>query len=204
MQEATGIKSANKPSETELLRRVADGDHEALHCLYMEFFGRLGRFLTRVTTRPEVIEEIINDTMLAVWTQAGQFRGESKLSTWIFGIAYRLALKALQRDKRATHAPFDDVLEEELSDDIEVADLLGRAEIDDWLAAALNRLSGEHRLTIELAYFMGLSCEEIADITGCPVGTVKTRMFYARRYLKKSLRELAEPVAGRRGPEGME
>lgn len=183
---------------------MAEGDRTALHSLYVEYFGRLGRFLTRVTTRPEVIEEIINDTMLAVWNQAGQFRGDSKPSTWIFGISYRLALKALRRDRQHAHEPLEDVPEAALSDHDEVGDLLGRAEADDWLATAIDRLSAEHRLAIELAYYMGMSCEEISEIAGCPVGTVKTRIFYARRYLKRSLRELAEPIVRRHGLEGTE
>lgn len=202
MNKAAGSRGAGKPSDAELLRRIAGRDREALHGLYLEYFGRLGRFLTRVTTRPEVIEEIVNDTMLAVWNQAGQFRGDSRPSTWIFGIAYRLALKAMRRSKRALHAPIEQVPEENLVDDeATLGDLLERAETDDWLAQALEQLSAEHRLAIELAYFMGMSCEEISEVAGCPQGTVKTRIFYARRYLGRILRELAEPAGGRRGPE---
>jgi len=204
MQGATGIRTATRPSEAELLQRVAEGDRRALHCLYMDYFGRLGRFLTRVTTRPEVIEEVINDTMLAVWHQAGQFRGDSKPSTWIFGISYRIALKTLQRGSRTDCMALDIGPGEDLGDDTEVGDLLGRAEVEDWLAAALEQLSTEHRLAIELAYYMGMSCEEIAQVTDCPVGTVKTRIFYARRYLRKTLKELAEPAATRLGLEGKE
>lgn len=174
-----------------LLRSVARGDQQAFHRLYLAYFGRLGRFLARVTTRPELTEEIINDTMLAVWRQAGQFRGDSMPSTWIFGIAYRLALKALRRDQPAV---VDALPEPDEDDEAEGLDeLLGRAEVQDWLQQGLTRLSAEQRLAVELAYFMEMTCEEIAAITGAPAGTVKTRIYHARRHLRRILRQIAAP-----------
>jgi RNA polymerase sigma-70 factor (ECF subfamily) len=177
--------------EAELLRRVAARDHAAFHQLYLEYFGRLGRFLTRVTRQPEVIEEVINDTMLAVWNQAGQFRGDSRPSTWIFGIAYRVALKALRRD---ASMPADSSMPADVFDTGVADGQLMCAEIDDWLQQGLGQLSAEHRMAIELAYYMGMSCEEIAAITSCPVGTVKTRIFHARLHLRRILNLLAGPT----------
>ena len=186
--------------EAELLRRVAQCDRAAFHRLYLEYFGRLGRFLTRVTRQPEVIEEVINDTMLAVWNQAGQFRGDSRPSTWIFGIAYRVALKAVRRD---TPFPTDPSMTDEI-EDAGIADgLLRHAEIDDWLQQGLGQLSAEHRMAIELAYYMGMSCDEIATITDCPVGTVKTRIFHARLHLRRILNLLASPKGLGRDTGGM-
>jgi RNA polymerase sigma-70 factor (ECF subfamily) len=184
---------ANRSDDGALLARIRDGDRDALRQLYQVYSRRLSRFLTRLTREPRLIEEIVNDTMLVVWQHAGEFRGDSQPSTWILGIAYRRALKALERDhtaaRRSTaaresattlHGPVIDAL-------------VASAELDDWLRAALEKLSPEHRLTLELAYFLGLSCEEIAKIAGCPEGTVKTRMFYARRQLRELLVTLASP-----------
>ena len=183
-------RKAGQVDDAELLRRVGQRDRAAFHQLYMDYFGRLGRFLTRVTRRPEVIEEVINDTMLAVWNQAAGFRGDSRPSTWIFGIAYRVALKAVQRGAQPLHGPPDPGLDMDAG---ELEGLLGRAELDDWLQRGLGCLSAEHRLAVELAYFMGMSCDEIAAITGCPAGTVKTRIFHARLHLKRVLQQLAAP-----------
>ena len=184
---------ANRPDDGVLIARIRDGDREALRQLYQVYSRRLSRFLARLTREPRLIEEIVNDTMLVVWQHAGEFRGDSQPSTWILGIAYRRALKALERDitaaRRSTearenatalHGPMIDAL-------------VASAELDDWLRAALGTLSPEHRMTLELAYFLGLSCEEIAKIAGCPAGTVKTRMFYARRQLREVLVSLASP-----------
>jgi RNA polymerase sigma-70 factor, ECF subfamily len=188
---------ANRPDDGTLIARIRDGDRDALRQLYQVYSRRLSRFLARLTREPRLIEEIVNDTMLVVWQHAAEFRGDSQPSTWILGIAYRRALKALERDNSAArrstaaresatalHGPVVDAL-------------VASAELDDWLRAALEKLSPEHRMTLELAYFLGLSCEEIAKIAGCPEGTVKTRMFYARRQLRELLVTLASPGSAR-------
>jgi RNA polymerase sigma-70 factor, ECF subfamily len=186
--------AADAAGELQLLERTARGDREAFQRLYFVFHRRLTRFLLRVTRRPDVTEEIINDTMLVVWERAGDFRGESHLSTWIMGIAYRRALKRLSSERRTERASSIDDWSALL--DVEsMADLAQRAELVDWLDTAFTRLSPEHRLTIQLTYLLGMSCEEIANITECPINTVKTRMFYARQRLRELLVTLATPTA---------
>lgn len=186
--------AADPAGELHLLERTARGDREAFQRLYFVFHRRLARFLLRVTRRPDVTEEIINDTMLVVWQRAGDFRGESHLSTWIMGIAYRRALKRLSSERRPEQAGWvDDSLA--LLDAEALTDLAQRAELVDWLDAAFARLSPDHRLTLQLTYLLGMSCEEIASMTECPVNTVKTRMFYARQRLRELLSTLATPTA---------
>lgn len=186
--------AADPAGELHLLERTARGDREAFQRLYFVFHRRLARFLLRVTRRPDVTEEIINDTMLVVWQRAGDFRGESHLSTWILGIAYRRALKRLNREPRSEHVGATDDWSATL-DAQALTDLAQQVELVDWLDTAFARLSPEHRLVIQLTYLLGLSCEEIASITECPVNTVKTRMFYARQRLRELLATLATPTA---------
>jgi RNA polymerase sigma-70 factor (ECF subfamily) len=188
-------RDTTAPADVELISSIGRRDREAFRQLYMAYFGRLGRFLCRITTRPQLIEEVINDTMLVVWNSADRFRGDSRPSTWIFGIAYRVALKAIDRDRRALPPAQDTIPIEQAGEELAVDDLLDRAELDDWLGMALDRLSPEHRLSLELAHFMGFTCEEIARITGCPVGTVKSRIHHARVHLRNSLRQLAASSA---------
>ena len=188
------MTAAEVAGELQLLERTARGDREAFQRLYYLFHRRLTRFLLRVTRRPDVTEEVINDTMLVVWQRAADFRGDSHLSTWILGIAYRRALKRLNSEPRPEHPGQTDDWSATL--DIEaLADLAQRAELVDWLDTAFARLSPEHRLVIQLAYQVGLSCEEIATVTESPVNTVKTRMFYARQRLRELLATLATPTA---------
>lgn len=169
--------------ESWLLQRVADGDRQSFEELYTAYHRRLSRFLMRLAPRYDFAEEIINDTFWVVWRKAGEFRGASRVSTWIMGIAYRRALRAL-RDERQI-ASVDRRMAEE--DTPHSEDSAASADLQDWISRGLAELPEEQRLTLELAYFMGHSCEEIAAITGSPVGTIKARMFHAREKLRLSL-----------------
>lgn len=178
-------KHSAKEHDTELLVAVAAGSRRALEELYLGYHRRLARFLSRFTPRYENVEEIINDTFMIVWQSAKDFRFASQVSTWIIGIAYRTALKSLRRQKNHTAArSLDDFPEQTI-------DPTGETEIQDWLKHGLSQLPVEQRLTLELAYHMGHSLEEIAAITDCPVGTVKARMFHAREKLRMYLPNLS-------------
>lgn len=169
------------------LLAAADGDRAAFARLYRLHHPRLIRFLWRYVPRTEVAEEIVNDTLWIVWRKADTFRGDAKVRTWITGIAYRCMLKAL-RD-----APPSNVVNESSLYDFSFDALPSAAcgdeqsELTDWLAHGLRTLPDEQRMTLELAYYMGESCEDIAAIMGCAVGTVKARMFHARVRLRNAL-----------------
>ena len=182
---APGARPAEE-RERALLGRIAIRDSAAMKELYLLYHRRLARFLMRLTTRYDLAEEIINDTFWVVWEHAGDFRGASRVSTWIIGIAYRRGLKTL---RRAGPAPVEVEIEAEPAAD----EPAKREELTEWLDIALQHLPAEQRMVIELAYHMGHSCEEIASIMQCPVNTVKTRMFHARRKLKTLLTTLAGP-----------
>ncbi|HEY3851327.1 MAG TPA: sigma-70 family RNA polymerase sigma factor [Steroidobacteraceae bacterium] len=177
----SATKVLTKEGDNELLAGVAAGDRRALEELYFGYHRRLARFLSRFTPRYENVEEIINDTFMAVWRSAKDFRNASQVSTWIFGIAYRTALKSVRRQKHhAAAASLDDHPEQ-------TVDPGEQAELEDWVSHGLNYLPIEQRLTLELAYHMGHSMEEIAAITDVPVGTVKARMYQARKKLRERL-----------------
>jgi RNA polymerase sigma-70 factor, ECF subfamily len=172
--------------ELELLRAIARHDRAAFRELFLIYHRRLARFLMRVTSQHDLIEEIINDTLWTVWQKAGDFRGASRVSTWIVGIAYRRALKTLRQVKQLRNADSSDS-----SIDAETANVQVHDDDRQWLQLALAELPLEQRLVLEFAYLMGHSCEEIAEIMQCPVNTVKTRMFHARQKLRVSLPRLA-------------
>src|ERR1700681_3917775 len=87
--------------DRELLRLVAAQDSRALQHLYMEYHRRLLQFLSRLSSQRDALEEAINDTFWIVWRKAPEFRGDSRVSTWIMGLAWRCALKALRRNSDA-------------------------------------------------------------------------------------------------------
>lgn len=178
-------------SDRVLLVRMSQGDRAALGALYHGYHGRLCRFLSRLTRRADVIEEVTNDTFWIIWQKAGEFRGESRVSTWIMGIAYRCGLKALRRrGAEAVEAGLD-------TDESTLASHPDEdRELRDWLSKGLDRLSADQRVVIELVYGVGHSMEDVAAIMRCPLGTVKARLFHARVKLRNVLPGLAgEPAA---------
>jgi RNA polymerase sigma-70 factor (ECF subfamily) len=183
-------KACSEVSDSELLIAIAAGSRRALEELYLGYQRRLARFLSRFTQRRENIEEIINDTFMVVWRNANDFRSASQVSSWIFGIAYRTALKSIRRQKNHSAArSFDECREQTVDPVLET-------ELQDWVMHGLNRLPDEQRLAMELACHMGHSLMEIAEITGAPIGTVKARMFHARQKLRQYL-----PILGGGIPE---
>ena len=168
--------------ERRLLSQIAESkDLQALEELYRLYVPRLSKFLRRLTSDPQNIEEVCNDVMMVVWRQAKSFHGDSKVSTWIFSIAYRICIKVLRKSSWRPEVGGDE-FERQCNTLIDDA-----GEIDenkDLISLALMQLSPKHRLVVELSYFMDKTYEEIAEIADCPVNTIKTRMFHARRQLR--------------------
>jgi len=172
------------PDEARLIARIVQRDRRAFEALYRLYHPRLTRFLGHLLRRPALAEEALNDTLMFVWDQANRFNGQSKVSTWIFAIAYRKGLNARRRqdepreDPRAEARP-----SEEPGPELQ----LDRAQTHDILLGALAELSADHRAVVDLTYFHEMGYREIAEIMECPVDTVKTRMFHARRHLRRAL-----------------
>jgi RNA polymerase sigma factor (sigma-70 family) len=176
---APGSSAENE--EVRLLTGVASGDRRAFETLYRGYFPRLTRFLGRITRSVELIEEIVNDTMLVVWQKAATYDGSCKVSTWVFAIAYRKALKGLKQsdepvESDEAHYPADARVEPEHQ--------LSRQQLQQTVALALDLLPLAQRTVMVLTYYHDMAYAEIADIVDCPVNTVKTRMFHARHRLQ--------------------
>ena len=170
--------------EEELIARVGEHDLPAFEKLYRIYQPRLIRFLTNLVRRTEVAEEVLDDTMMVVWETARSFRRTSKLSTWIFAIAYRKALRARGRWPE----PLEDQARDTRVDPHPGPDQqLRQSRLHDALVGAMDSLSADHRAVVDLTYFHGMGYREIAEIMHCPVDTVKTRMFHARRRLKEEM-----------------
>jgi RNA polymerase sigma-70 factor (ECF subfamily) len=180
--------AASVAREVDLIARVAGGDRRAFEELYHLYHRRMARFLTRLTHRYDLAEEVINDTFWVVWRKARDFRGDSQPSTWILGIAYRKARNALRAAARGAPQNLDEQFLPLTSEPFRTE------ELRDWLTSALEQLPIEQRLAVELCYELGYSCEEIATIMKCPANTVKTRLFHARAKLQKLLPRLAGTV----------
>ncbi|MGA9422439.1 MAG: sigma-70 family RNA polymerase sigma factor [Rhodanobacteraceae bacterium] len=183
-----GEVPAEDALEREWLDAIARGERGAIEALYGRYHARLVRFLSRHAVHRELIDEIINEVFWIVWRKADGFRGDSKIATWIIGITYRCMLKTLRHQNtqaswREERAVDPVVANAGLADNEESE----RRELRDWVARGLELLPSEQRMTIELAYYCGQSCEEIATIMDCAPGTVKARLFHARVRLRNLL-----------------
>lgn len=170
--------------EARLLTRIEARDLRAFEQLYRSYHPRLTRFLGAILRKPHLVEEALNDTMMVVWRRPEAFNGTSKVSTWIFAIAYRTALKARSRHDEPVEDHDADVRP---SLEIGPEQQLDRRQSQEILAGALGRLPAEQRAVVDLTYFHEVGYREIAEILDCPIGTVKTRMHHARRRLKDLL-----------------
>jgi RNA polymerase sigma-70 factor (ECF subfamily) len=175
--------------DARLLTLVAGGDRQAFERLYHVYFPRLTRFLNRSTHKLQLIEEIVNDTMLVVWTKAPTWDASCKVSTWVFAIAWRTARKAMHGMDESVDAE-PDLIEAgpESQPERQYALLRQHQAVD----AALGALSVEHRTVVQLTYFHDMGYADIAEVMGCPENTVKTRMFHARRRLASLLADRQE------------
>ena len=175
---------ASARDEARLIRRVVAKDARAFEELYRLYHPRLTRFVVRLIRRPAVAEEVLDDTMLAVWKRPEGYDGSCKVSTWIFAIAYRKSLNALRRDDQPVE---DGRASERPSEERGPEQALGDRQVGAVLAAAIAGLSPDHRAVVDLTYFHEIGYREISRIMDCPVDTVKTRMFHARRHLRRAL-----------------
>jgi RNA polymerase sigma-70 factor (ECF subfamily) len=192
---STPVEVTDWREDADLLRRIAAQDRKAFEKLYHRYAPRLGSYLMRLLRQRDLVDEAVNDTLYTVWQSAARFDPQrARVSTWLFGIAYNKGLKALARAAPRTWVPLEDSGAHDENDNPDtlashdnpehsaMGEQLGQS-----LADALAALSPEHRSVIELAFIESMSYEDIALVMDCPVNTVKTRMFHARKKLSERL-----------------
>jgi RNA polymerase sigma-70 factor (ECF subfamily) len=166
--------------DAALVLGTAAGDQAAFEKLFRRFERPLYAYFTRLVKDQATAEDLVCETLTAVWKGARGFRGDARVSTWVFGIAHRIGATAI-RAKRPS------VSLEEIEEPIAGGSLEEEGERMDLAARirqAMARLSPEHQEVVELVFYHGFAYLEIARILGVPVNTVKTRMFYARQKLR--------------------
>ena len=168
--------------DRSVLAGVASGDKGALEDLYARFGRPLFGYLLTLTPDRGLAEEILQDTLVAVWQNAGAYAGRSSVKTWLFAVARRQAHNRL-RSRRFPFAGEEELENLPASELDPEAALLTEARREE-LAASIGRLSPLHREVLALVFFHELSYEETAEVLGVPVGTVKSRLSNAKRALR--------------------
>jgi len=200
-QSAAAESFTRSPSRTEdqvslsnatdgvLISRVAQQDRKAFDVLYRRHYGRLLSFIQRKIRSDALAEEIVSDVMLVLWQSAGSFTGASSVLTWLYGVAHRQMLRALERNRKHSAAFSDDEFLASTADAHPHANPESAAITDSesqLLERALATLSKEHRAVVELTA-TGHNSVEIARMVGCLENTVRTRLFHARQQLQRFL-----------------
>jgi RNA polymerase sigma-70 factor, ECF subfamily len=171
--------SQSDSSDVTLIRSIAAGDKHAMQILFARHNVRVFRFLVRFVGDKSAAEDLVSEVFLDVWRQAGRFQGRSQVTTWLLAMARNKALSALRG--RSTEELDEDAAAaiEDPQDNPEVT--MQNRQKSGILLNCLTQLSPAHRGVIDLVYYHRKSIDEVAEITGVPQNTVKTRMFYARK-----------------------
>jgi len=173
-------------SDAELVAALADGNRAALAELYARHAPWLLLRLSRRCADPSLVDEVVQDTFVAVWKGAHRWKGDGEVAAWVWGIGIRRLLDALRRRPQAALVLIDSgdgalgieqSAEERVLLSIQYGDL----------GPALDRLSPELRAVVQATVLDGLTTREAAKLLGIPSGTVKTRMMRAKAQLREAL-----------------
>jgi RNA polymerase sigma-70 factor (ECF subfamily) len=183
---------ADGDADALLVERVKLGDVRAFEMLVVKYQRRIERLIARMVRDTDLVQDIAQETFIRAYRALPQFRGDSAFYTWLYRIAVNTAKKALmdmKRDPLVSESALrsDDDGEEtsraenELTDGETPEALLASKEIAAAVNAAIEALSEDLRQAITLREIEGLSYEEIAEVMNCPIGTVRSRIFRARK-----------------------
>jgi RNA polymerase sigma-70 factor (ECF subfamily) len=181
------VKPAAPATDEQLLRRVARGDETSFDELYRRHAGPIFNYLLRLTGETVAAEDVLQEVFVAAWQGARGFRGRAQVKTWLFQIAHNQAVSWWRHHRPISLEELENVADEDAEGPDDQAERVWQA---DQVKSALERLPAKHREVIELAFVHGLSYKEIAQVVNRPVGTVKSRMSNARRYLDGWLKVL--------------
>ncbi len=187
----TGMESQTASDElanVALMDRCQMDDKEACNELLTRYNRRIFNTAYRILGEEASAEDALQETLLNVYRGLGSFRGESKISTWISKITINVCLGMLRKDKNRQYVDLDDESTGDLpADRTQYTDPLEHAthaELRDIIEQAFARMSGKQGMVVRLHDMEGNTIQEIAKMLHCPVGTIKSRLFYGRQEFK--------------------
>jgi len=186
---------ADAQSDVELVKAARKGDMRAYDQLVQRYEERIYATIYHMTSNHEDANDLAQETFIKAYSALKSFKGDSSFYTWVYRIAVNKTINFLKQRKNKTSLSLND-LDFNIENDPELVSLvsdntprrdIGLAELQEKLNAAMQKLSDVHRMVVTLHDVQGLSHEEIADIMDCNVGTVRSRLFYARQQLQAYL-----------------
>lgn len=190
------IRMADLPEapDRDLIDRLRHGDEEAFRGLFHRYAPTAKALAQRVVRRSHLAEEIVQDAFMAVWKNPGAYDADrGSVRSWLMGLVHHRAVDLVRREeahRRRSEAAIPEALEEQADHADEIVDRLGAPEERRAVRSALDELPAEQREVLEMMYFAGLSQSQIAEKTGTPLGTVKSRSLLGMRRMRGALAEV--------------
>ncbi len=180
--------ASKETDDRDLINSITEGDTKAFSRFYQLYEKRIFVFIQKKLNDPFDAADILHEVFMEVWKNAGRFEGRSKVSTWVFGIAFH---KTVDRLRKKIPIPTDDDYTLQLVDNTPSAlEILNTADENIHLQNCVDKLKPDQKIVIQLAFFEDMAYGEIASVIERPEGTVKTRIFYAKQALKHCLAKL--------------
>jgi RNA polymerase sigma-70 factor (ECF subfamily) len=177
--------ASEREPDALLLEQIAGGDEGALEALFERYGDRLYAYLLGILRDESAAQDVLQETLIAIWKQAGSYRGEGRAIAWAFGIARNKALRAYRvRENLPLDEEAENTTQTNSGDPERQAQLQQRREA---LRQGLNALAPQYREVLDLFFLHDMQLKEIAAICKIPLGTVKSRLNHARRELKNTL-----------------
>lgn len=169
------------------LRQIAIGDEAALSQLYRALSGCVFAFVMRHLENTHDADSVVVDTMHEVWKKAESFTGQSKVKTWVLGIARHKMLDVLRQRGARRWDDIEDYSDVLIDNTPSPFEQLAERQQSEWVAFCMEKLPQEQRESLHLLFYEGMSMVEIGIIQHCPDNTVKTRIFHAKKKIKDCL-----------------
>ncbi len=205
MSEPATMSDADVPAEVlevDLVQRARSGDLSAYDELVKRYQERIYATIYHMTSNHEDANDLAQDAFIKAFSALKSFKGGSTFYTWLYRIAVNKTINFLKQRKNKYHLSLND-LDFNAENDPDLVALIshktpqrdaGLSELQKKLNEALLKLSEPHRMVVVLHDVQGQSHEEIAEIMGCNIGTVRSRLFYARQQLQGHLNEYIKPA----------
>ncbi len=196
-------------SDLMLVERTLAGDQAAFELLVIKYQRRIERLIGRMVRDVDLVEDIAQETFIRAYRALPKFRGDAQFYTWLYRIAVNTAkmfLLELKRDPTVSQSTLERSNEDdetfqpksEPSTDESPESVLAAKEIGQAVNAALDALPQDLRQAITLREMDGLSYEDIAEVMGCPIGTVRSRIFRAREAISARIKPMLEKQTSKR------
>lgn len=172
-----------------VMGRISDQDETAMSEIYSLYAGPLTGFVKRCLAHEADADDIVHETMLEIWRRPERYQGRSSLKSWMFAIA---RFKSYDRNRKSNRTVLTDIEDTRICEDALPSEALVASQDAKRVHKAMQALSKPHQRAIQLSFFEDMTYKDIAEIEGCPVGTIKTRILHAKRKLMHVLAEVQD------------